>query len=647
MQPPVVIVGAGPVGMRIARELARRAPSAPIVIYGDEPSMPYNRVRLSSFLAGELGWSSVVEDSLPPADAALELRMGYAVVAIDRKAGNVIDVSGRVQPYRQLVLATGSRPAVPQVPGITLDGVFNFRDLRDTERLLARRIRSRQTVVVGGGLLGLEAARAMRRSGTLVTVLEHSPRLMARQLDDAGAALLRAEVEARGIQVVVGDALKELHGERQLQSILLRSGRIIECDTLIVTAGISPNVRLAIGAGLVIGRGVRVDDTMRTSDPRIFAVGECAEHRGRVYGLVAPGFEQAAVAAQVIEGGNAFYTGSVTAARLKVAGTPVFSVGQIGDDMPEQAVSVAFAGADLYRSLVLRRGRLVGATAVGAWDELARVQESVGAQRRVWPWQLWRFRASGQLWPEAEASDIASWPDAAVICNCTGVSCGQLRAALRSGAVTVPALCTATGASSVCGSCRPQVQALAGAAATVEPVRGARWLWTAGLAGALASIAMLLLPSLNYAATSDLPWHWDALWRSGLYKQISGYLIAVLMLALAALSLRKRVPKVQFGRYDGWRVVHAGLGGLALLTLLVHSGARLGANLNLFLSLSALGAATAGAVAGAAIGREHVWPAHARRWRQASYWVHVLLLWPLPALLGLHVLKFYFFGGGA
>jgi nitrite reductase (NADH) large subunit len=646
-EPPVVVVGAGPVGMRFAQELARRTPQIDIVVYGDEALPPYNRVRLSSFLAGELGWAGMVDEVAAHGIGRIEMRLGTAVVAIDRAAGQVVDARGRTQPYRQLVLATGSRPVVPQVPGIALAGVLTFRDLRDAERLMARRVRSRHTVVVGGGLLGLEAARAMRRFGTEVTVLEHSPRLMARQLDDGGAAMLRAEVQACGIQVVTGDALKEVQGRERVQRLLLRSGALLACDTLVVAAGIVPQVQLALQAGLPIGRGVRVDDHLRTADPRIFAIGECAEHRGRVYGLVAPGFEQAAVAAHAVAGGGAAYSGSVSAARLKVVGTPVFSIGAVGDDAPPGARTVVHADASqrTYRSVVLERGRLVGATAVGAWDEVARVQEAVTARRRVWPWQRWRLRRHGRLWAQAEAAEVTAWPDATIVCQCTGVSCGTLRAAIGGGAATPQALCAATGASSVCGTCRPQLQALLGGSAAPEPVLGAAWLWRAGIGAALAALALLLLPSIDYPDSAALRWRWDLLWRNAQIKQISGYLMLVLMLALATLGLRKRVRRIALGRFDGWRVAHGLIGLAALAVLVVHSGARLGANLNFALSLSLLGAAAAGALGSLSVAREHRWPALARAWRRHAVWTHVLLLWPLPVLLALHVLKFYFFGG--
>lgn len=645
---PVVVVGAGPVGMRLAHELSRRAPGTPIVVYGDEPLPPYNRVRLSSFLAGELGWAGMVDEAPAPPSSGIELRLGLAVRAIDRAARCVVDASGRRQRYDALVLATGSRPVVPEVPGITLPGVYTFRHLRDAETLMARRVRSRHTVVVGGGLLGLEAARAMRRFGTAVCVLEHSPRLMARQLDAGGAAALRAELAARSIDVVTDDALKEVRGRERVQSLLLRRGGELPCDTLIVAAGIVPQVQLALDAGLPIGRGVRVDDRMRTVDPHIFAVGECAEHRGRVYGLVAPGFEQAAVAAHAIAGhGGARYEGSLVATRLKVVDTPVFSIGAVADDVPPDARTHTHGdeGARRYRSIVLQRGRLVGATAVGACDSVPRLQEAVIGTRRVWPWQVARFKRCGELWAQPRANDIAAWPDAAIVCQCAGVSCGTLRAAIGAGASTLPMLCAATGASSVCGTCRPQVQALLGSAAAPEPVRGARWLWAAGVAGALAAVGLLAAPSIGYADSAQLRWRWDTIWRDPAIKQTSGFVLLALMGLLASLGLRKRVRRFTLGGFDGWRVVHVAAGSLALVALLAHTGGRAGANINLALSLSLLGAAAAGALGSAAIAREHRWPAAARAWRRASFWVHLVLLWPLPALLAAHVAKFYFFGG--
>jgi nitrite reductase (NADH) large subunit len=553
------------------------------------------------------------------------------------------------------------------IPGIALNGVFTFRSLGDAERLLARRVRSRRTVVLGGGLLGLEAARAMRRFSTEVIVVEHADRLMARQLDHGAALCLQRHVEKSGIEVVVDDAIRAVLGRHEAEAALsgemngtvsgvrLRSGRVVECDTLIVAAGITPNISLAVRAGLALGRGIKVDDRMRTSDPSIYAVGECAEHRGRVYGLVAPGFEQAAVAAHCALGGDANYTGSVAATRLKVLDLPVYSIGAVADEAPELARTTSYVDPQqgVYRSVVRRQGRIVGAIAIGRWDELNRVQEAVTARRRVWPWQWLRLRRAGQLWPATEDAHISEWPASAVVCNCTGVTCGQLRGALAEGCASVVQLSARTGASTVCGSCRPHLEALAGNAAAAEPVRGARWLWAAAMIGAVLAALLLLLPGVPYPETADLPWRWDVLWRSSFYKQVSGYALLTLMAGLAALALRKRVvpaqlgarlsQKLKLGQYSGWRVVHTVLGAGALTVLLVHSGGRFGSNLNFALSLCVVGAALFGVLAGGAQAREHVAPALARRVRRRAFWAHVLTLWPLPVLLAFHVIKTYAF----
>jgi nitrite reductase (NADH) large subunit len=290
---PVVIVGAGPVGIKTAQELHRRRTDVPIVIYGDEPSEPYNRVRLSGLLSGELTWQALTRDLALPQTRNVEARLGCAVVSIDRECRTVCDAAGYVQPYSNVVVATGSRPHVPRIPGMSLPGVYTFRDARDVQQLIARRVRTRRTIVLGGGLLGLEAARAMQRFNTHVHVVEHFTRLMMRQLDEAGARLLLEHVQGLGIDVILGDSAVRVLGGDRVSGLALRSGATLECDTIIVATGIQPNIELARAAGLHVGRGIRVNDRMQSSDPLIYAVGECAEHRDRVYGIVAPGLEQA------------------------------------------------------------------------------------------------------------------------------------------------------------------------------------------------------------------------------------------------------------------------------------------------------------------------------------------------------------------
>ncbi len=641
---PVVVVGAGPVGVRAVQELRRRQPGVPVVLYGDEPWEPYNRVRLSSFLGGDLKWQGLTRDVALPQDPKLQTRFGCAVTAIDPAARCVRDAAGFSQPYAQLILATGSRPHVPDIPGIDLNGVYTFRDLSDAQRLAARRVRSRRTVVLGGGLLGLEAARGMQRFNTEVCVVEHYSRLMMRQLDDGAAAVLAAHVRGLGMRVVLGDGVKRVLGEGAVSGIELRSGEVIACDTLIVATGIRPNIDLARDAGLALGRGVRVNDRMQTSDPAIYAVGECAEHRDRVYGLVAPGLEQAAVAAHSLAGGVAHYAGSVVATRLKVLDLSVFSMGPVGaEERPSFAGETRYREQGVYRSVVIERGCLVGAVAVGECPDLGRLQEAVVQRRRVWPWQLWRFRKTGSLWPEAEAVSVVHWPAATAVCNCTGVTRGALGLAMASGYGTVETLIAATGASTVCGSCRPLLAELVGAGGPAEPVRGAKTLLGTGTVALIVALLLALVIAVPYASTVQVPWQWDVLWRDGFWKQVSGFTVVGLSVALLVLSLRKRIRRFSLGEFAWWRLAHALVGGLTLAGLAVHTGGRMGANLDFLLAAFFLGMVVVGAASGAVIALEHRLGAGAARLRRTALWMHILLFWPVPVLLASHVFKTYYF----
>ena len=642
---PVVVVGAGPVGIKTAQELHRAAPGLPVVVYGDEPCEPYNRVRLSGLLGGELTWHALTRDLALPRVGHVEARLGCAVTAIDRERRCVRDDTGLLQPYRALVLATGSRPHVPDIPGVRTPGVYTFRDARDAERLLARRVRSRHTVVLGGGLLGLEAAHAMQRYNTRVTVIEHYTRLMMRQLDEAAARCLHEHATSLGMDIVLGEGVKRVLGGERVAGVLLRSDRVVPCDTIIVATGIRPNVELARACGLRVERGIRVDDGMQTADPHIYAVGECAEHRERVYGLVAPGVEQAAVVAHRLAGGSARYAGSTVATRLKVVGLPTFSTGLVAEEeTPDLAQQAVYRRGKSYRKLVVLRGKLVGALAVGDCPEASRLQEAVMRGRRVWPWQSWRFRRGGLLWPEQTESGVASWPAATTVCNCTGITCGELRAACAAGCSTMEALSLRTGAGTVCGSCRPLLAELAGAGGPRAPERGFRALAVAAFVAGIAALALLLAPAIDYASTATML-QWDTVWRDSAWKQVSGYTVLALGILGLAISLRKRhAPLARLGVYPSWRLAHALLGIAAIATLLVHTGGRLGSALNLALALCFYGLVIAGAAAAAFIALDHrMGLATSRRTRASGWWLHMLFAWPVPVLLVFHVLKTYYF----
>lgn len=639
---PIVVVGAGPVGVRATAELLRRCPDRDIVLYGEEDVEPYDRVQLSALLMGDVAEERLFDGLRLPATPRLARHLGVRITGIDRGQRLLRDSRGGQQPYGTLVLATGSSPHVPDIPGIALPGVFRFRNWRDAQLLCARRLRSRRAVVLGGGLLGLEAARAMRRFHTEVLVIEHNAQLMARQLDAVAGDALRRHVEALGIEVVLGDAVKRVCGNSEVEGVELHSGFTIECDTIVLATGIRSSVGLALQSGITVGRGIRVDDQLRTSDPHIHAIGECAEHRGVVHGLVGPGLEQAAVAAGVIAGVDVRYAGSIAATSLKVAGLPVFSVGSLADnDVPQDCRRHCSrqAGGKVI-SLVTRRGRLIGACGVGTRADFQALREAVVQQRRISPLRLLRFPATGRLWPDRGDENIAAWPANAVVCNCAGVTRGALSEAIAGGCQTLESLGSSTRATTACGSCRPMVLRLLASGKPVPAVRGAPLL--AGAAGLALLVASSALLGWNLPDPDSVTASQTAFWRDATFKQLSGFTLVAAVLLSLLITWRKRVRRAPGGDAAMWRVVHVGLAVFAGFTLLAHTGGRIGANLNLALSLTFLAALVLGALSALAVAREHKGMAAVQARRRMT-WIHLVVTWPLPALLAAHIVKAYFF----
>jgi len=641
---PVVIIGAGPVGLRTLTELRQRDAVRPIVIYGDEPHHPYNRVQLTSLLAGRIGLDELMlaaqwlDGSCP--NTRLVRRH---ICAISPEQKTVTDVAGDTQAYSELVIAIGSHAHRPTLPGIDLPGVFTFRDLADAEQLAARRVQSQHTVVLGAGLLGVETARAMQRHHTRVTLVDHNPWPMFRQLDETSGTILAEQLTACGVELRMGSGLRMLLGTRRVEGVVLRDGTEVKCDTVVLATGIRPRLGLARDAGLAFGRGIRVDDTMQTSTPGIYAVGECCEHAGEVYGIVAPGFEQAAIAAMHICGEPTArgYQGTQLATSLKVVDMSVFSMGD--PHPPASAGRYAWRNDNSYRRIVTNGGRISGIVAIGDWPQLPVLREWSKLGKRVYPWHLWRFKRSGDLVAAEALADVQSWPDAVIVCNCNAVSCGAIRGAVQGGCCNLEAIGTQTRAGTSCGTCKPLLQELMGDASAPEPVRG--WRPLGVLSGtALVTALVALCLSIPYPDSVQLPWRWDELWRESLFKQVTGFSILGLVVLSLVLTLRKRTRLLRAGDFDYWRVAHVALTAVALLVLGVHTGFRLGEQLNLLLMLTFLSLIVAGALLGmTAVYAHRMSTLQARRLRAWSLWSHVLLSWPLPALLGMHVLKSYYF----
>jgi nitrite reductase (NADH) large subunit len=642
---PVVVIGGGPAGIRVCQELARRGLGA--IVFNAERWLPYNRVKLTPLLCGDVQLGQVSQPLTFPGPGQVTLYSDHSIVDVDRIAKTVTGRFGRKWKYTKLVFCTGSRAHVPPIPGRELAGVFTFRNFDDVEKLVARSFRARRAVVIGGGLLGLEAARGMAGRGAETWVVEHERHLMVRQLDEKAGALLARDMAALGITVRTGKSVARITGDARVEAIELSDGEQVPCDTVILCTGIRANMELARDIGLAVGRGIKASATLQTSDPDIYAVGECAEFEGHTYGLVGPGFEQALAAAAHITGEPATYAGSVPATKLKVIGTDVFSMGDVEQlDQRSDVEGASFAGSDgkAYRKLVIERGCLIGAIAIGDWPEINRLQEGIRARVRLWPWQRARFALTGNVWAQRAPSSVREWPRAATVCNCTGVTRGQIGDAIALGCSSVEDIKRDTGASTVCGSCGPLINELLGAAPERKPVAAYRPILVASAAAALLALATLMLPIWPTARNIDARGIVDLLWLDGTWKQVSGYTLLALSVVAALLSLRKRA--LRLWDFASWRVVHVTVGAATLLVLCVHTGFRLGSNLNMWLMISFLGLTFAGGVAGLATALEHrlfATSGEAARTRSLSFWLHLLALWPLPLLLTAHVLTVYFY----
>ncbi|HEU4620289.1 MAG TPA: nitrite reductase large subunit NirB [Gammaproteobacteria bacterium] len=465
-RPRLVLVGNGMAGMRAIEELLALAHDAyEITVFGAEPHGNYNRILLSPVLSGEKRIDDIVLNR-PEwyAERGIRLCPGRTVVRLDRPRRQIVDSTGEATRYDRLVLATGSDPIMLPVPGAGLEGVTAFRDLADVERMTAAAERGGRAVVIGGGLLGLEAAHGLAKLGMSVTVVHLLDSLMERQLDVAAAALLKRSLEERGIEFLMRAETRAILGRDRVEAVRFADGRESPADVVVMAAGIRPNVSLAKAAGLACGRGVLVDDTMQTFDPAIYGVGECVQHRGICYGLVAPLFEQAKVLANhLAERGIARYAGSRVSTKLKVTGIDVFSAGQVLADEGGDELTLKDAARGVYKKLVVKEQKIRGAvlygdTVDGAWYfELMREGTDVSAIRE----QILFGQAHVGDAGTAGRASVTTLPDHAEICGCNGVSKGAIvRAITGKNLFTLDDVRAHTKASSSCGSCTGLVEQL-------------------------------------------------------------------------------------------------------------------------------------------------------------------------------------------
>ncbi len=466
----LVVIGNGMAGVRTLEELLKISPDLyDITVFGAEPYGNYNRIMLSPVLAGEKTIDDIMlNDDDWYDDNNVTLHKGKTVTRIDRRRKTVSSSDGLCVPYDRLILATGSKPVILPIPGADLPGVITFRDVHDVDLMIESAAHKAKAVVIGGGLLGLEAANGLVKRGMDVTVIHLVDTLMERQLDTQAGLLLQTSLEERGLKFLMGTATAAILGTTGVEGVSFKDGTSLEADIVVMAVGIQPNTSLAESVGVHCERGIVVNDTLQTYDPLIYAVGECVQHRNEVYGLVAPLFEQAKVCANhLAHKGFATYHGSMTSTKLKVTGIDLFSAGDFESGRGKEEIVLGDPGGGRYKKLVIKEDRLVGAVLYGdtvdsAWYfQLLRDQTDISEIRDQLMFGEARLGDSGH----GGVNSAAAMSDHTEVCGCNGVCKGEIVASIEENKLTtLDEVRAHTKASSSCGSCTGIVEQLLAAA---------------------------------------------------------------------------------------------------------------------------------------------------------------------------------------
>ena len=605
-----------------------------ITLIGDEPYPVYDRIHLTEWLdhgdfdqlsLGREGWSEA---------PGIRTLTGERVASIDRE-NRTVHTDGRLSiAYDRLVLATGASAYRPPIEGADHDRVFVYRTLDDLKQIRTHSRAVSSAVVVGGGLLGIETAEALHRRGLDVTLLESGPYLMKRQLDPETAAHLEQALAEKGIPTVTGARAQRIDGNGdRLGLTCSNGGKPLVAGMIVFATGVRPRDELARQSGLDVdprGGGIVVDDQLRTTDPVIHAIGDCASHGGVSYGLVAPGYRMSETLAEILAGRKKRFSGYVPAVRLRLSGIDVWALGK----PDERGVRVNWSGEGVYRRVTVRATRIQAAAAIGPWHEIGYAQDMIRQRRRATALILHQFIQTGSFTGLTEAIPVTEWPPSSMVCNCLEVTRGDLGTACEEGCASVKALAERTGASTICGSCRPLLSDLVGDAAAAD--RSVRWKEWA-VAAAAVTLALIIAGGEPIAPVTSVQDGniFNTIYRDTWWRQFTGFgLLGCVGVGAALYSLRKRWRRLELGNIDWWRLGHGAIAVLALIALVAHTGLRVGSGLNGALMITFLATTVLGGAAAAGFGYEHA---------RTSFWLHVLAAWPLPALLIFHILSSYYF----
>ena len=644
----LAIIGNGMVSCRFCEELVKLKLNEKfkVIVIGKEERPAYDRVQLTKFAKEKSFENILLRDKNWYKNNQIELILGKAVESLNLENKTLIIKDFENLKFDKLVFATGSEPFVPPIPGNDLKGTFVYRTYKDVERISSFSEDCRVAAVIGGGLLGLEAAEFLKGLGLNTHIIEQAEYLMPRQLDMSGSQLLMNKIKNKGYKLHTGVGLKgiEQQDDNSL-SVFFKNGTSISTDIVVFATGVRANSDIAQKAGLSCSKskGIIVDDKLETSSKNIYAIGECIRHKGQLYGLVAPGYEMAGVLARRISGKNDLFIEADMSTRLKMLGEDVVSLG----DSLQPYRSIIYRSNDTYRKIVHFENKIVGAIGVGEWVQSGQIQTAIQNKMPLNPQEIKNFIKTGSLWKHGRL-DVTKWPDETLICNCMKVTKGTIIGEINRGNNTCAKLKMCTGASSVCGSCEPLINKLCGQ--DVEPRnKPEKTLLTFSFLTLSAVIVLLFckplwggdsVESFQYKLTNFL--------TDSLMRQISGFTILGLTILAGMLSMRKRIVKFQLGSFSIWRLTHAIIGFLSIVVLMLHTGFSAGRNINLalftvFSIINLFGFLTGFASAFEYFGMNRL-SAFCRKWKPQITFIHILAFWPLPVLLVFHIIQAYYFG---
>jgi len=646
-KPKLVIVGNGMVGHAFCEKLVQLEllEQYNVVVFGREARHAYDRVHLTKYLENRAADDLQLVPRQWYAQNRIDLKLNQTVTSLDCDQKFVVTDDGNEHRYDKLVLASGSRPFVPPIDGVENPGVFVYRTIEDLEAICQYADTVQSAVVIGGGLLGLEAAKALSDLNLKTHIVEVAPILMPRQLDTEGGKLLQSKIEALGINIHLLKRTEQIRNVEAGLQLCFKGGDKLDVGMVVISAGIRPHNELAESGELETGTlgGFLVDSLLQTSQPDVYAIGECAQHAGKIYGLVAPGHQMADVLANNMAGQKQVFHEGDMSASLKLFGVDVVTLGSpLGET---QNVNVVASGDEqAYRKLILQRGRVVGAISVGQWSEVNRVRQAIFSRTKIRKSNLNRFRRTGKLWNETES--VNQWAPDAIVCSCKNVTRETLTRAKLQGAQTPELLAACTGASTVCGSCKSLLCELAGSDAVYQKPK------TTGLL--IASVVAIVVSSLwvwgpvAFSETVQDLWHRvDFIWRDSYWKQVTGYTLLGISVVGLLLPLRKRIKRFSLGAFGFWRTMHSVVGALTLVGLVVHTGMHLGSNLNFILAAVFLTINVTGVFTAVVTSMEDRVEGKAammlRQWRPRLSRIHLWLFLPLPVLVILHIAAVYYY----